>query len=271
MKTLAADFLAESDALHAIVEPLSETAIDQPTAFKGWTINTVLSHLHVWNLAAGMSLKGDGSFETFYAGAAAVTGRGGRLPEYEIVWLDGLAGRALVGAWREGFTKTAAAFSSADASARVKWAGPDMSVRSSLTARLMETWAHGQEIYDQLGLVRRNRDHIRNIVVLGNNTFGWTYKVRGEEPPAPRPHLRLTAPSGEMWSYNDASETDLIEGLAEEFCQVVTQTRNIADTQIRVVGAPAADWMSKAQCFAGGVETPPPAGTRRRLTRPTPT
>jgi uncharacterized protein (TIGR03084 family) len=114
-----------------------------------------------------------------------------------------------------------------------------------------------------LGQVRRNGDRIRNIVVLGNNTYGWTFKVRSEDPPAPRPHLRLTAPSGEIWTYNDPGETELIEGLAEEFCQVVTQTRNIADTSLRVIGPNAANWMSKAQCFAGAAETPPPAGARR--------
>jgi uncharacterized protein (TIGR03084 family) len=129
----------------------------------------------------------------------------------------------------------------------------------------METWAHGQEVYDVLGVIRRNADRIRNIVVLGNNTYGWTFKVRGEEPPSPRPHLRLTAPSGEIWTYNDPSPVELIEGLAEEFCQVVTQTRNIADTGLKVVGPNAVSWMSKAQCFAGGAETPPPPGARKTI------
>jgi len=126
----------------------------------------------------------------------------------------------------------------------------------------METWAHGQEVYDVLGKVRRNADRIRNIVVLGNNTYGWTFKVRGQEPPVPRPHLKLTAPSGEIWTYNDPSAEEVIEGLAEEFCQVVTQTRNIADTRLKVTGANAKNWMSKAQCFAGAAEPPPPPGTR---------
>jgi uncharacterized protein (TIGR03084 family) len=263
MKSLAGDFLAESEALHAIVAPLSDAALEQPTAFKGWTINMVVRHLHVWNLAAGMSLKGDGSFERYYAGVDAHTATGARLPAFEVKYLNGLAGPALVKAWRDGFAQIASDFAAADPSARVKWAGPDMSVRSSLTARLMETWAHGQEVYDELGLVRSSGDGIRNIVVLGNNTYGWTFKVRGEELPGPRPHLRLTGPSGEVWTYNDPSETNFIQGRAEEFCQVVTQTRNIADTQLRVVGRAASIWMSKAQCFAGAVETPPAPGTRR--------
>jgi uncharacterized protein (TIGR03084 family) len=146
--------------------------------------------------------------------------------------------------------------------------GPDMSVRSSITARLMETWAHGQEIYDALGIVRRNADRIRNIVVLGVNTYDWTFKVRGETPPAPKPHLRLRAPSGAVWTWNEPSETDLIEGAAEEFCQVVTQVRNVADTRLAIRGASARAWMETAQCFAGPSETPPPPGTRATAARP---
>src|SRR2546423_40378 len=38
-----------------------------------------------------------------------------------------------------------------DPSLRVPWYGPDMSVASSVTARIMETWAHGQDIVDGLG------------------------------------------------------------------------------------------------------------------------
>lgn len=263
MQALARDFREESEALHALVASLDEAALDRPTAFKGWTINMVIRHLHIWNLAAEMSLKADGSFEDYYKTLAAQMAEGRKMTDFELSWVDGLKGPALVAAWRKGFAGTAERFATADPSARVKWAGPDMSVRSSMTARLMETWAHGQEVYDELGQVRRNADRIRNIVVLGNNTYGWTFKVRGENPPEPRPHLRLTAPSGEIWTYNDPSETELVEGAADEFCQVVTQTRNIADTGLRVVGPNATNWMSKAQCFAGAAEPPPPPGARR--------
>jgi uncharacterized protein (TIGR03084 family) len=267
MLQLAGDFREESEALHALVEPLDEKALDQPTAFKNWTINTVVRHLHIWNLAAEMALKADGSFEAYYTKLAEHQKKGGKLSSFETEWLGGLTGRKLVAAWKDGFVGTAERFAVAVPSARLKWAGPDMSARSSMTARLMETWAHGQEVYDVLGKVRRNADRIRNIVVLGNNTYGWTFKVRGETPPEPRPHLRLTAPSGDIWTYNDPSENELIEGLADEFCQVVTQVRNIADTKLRVVGPSATNWMSKAQCFAGAAEPPPPPGTRRTASK----
>ena len=140
-----------------------------------------------------------------------------------------------------------------------------MSVRSSITARLMETWAHGQEVFDQLGVVRVNTDRIRNIVVLGVNTYPWSFRVRGMDVPGPMPYLRLTAPSGETWEWGDVSADTRIEGSAEEFCQVVTQVRNIGDTRLSVAGDAARQWMSIAQCFAGPPEKPPAVGTRFTL------
>jgi uncharacterized protein (TIGR03084 family) len=126
----------------------------------------------------------------------------------------------------------------------------------------METWAHGQEVYDALGVVRKDEDRIKNIVVLGVNTFGWTYACRQATPPGPLPRLQLTAPSGEVWEFGEQSDKERITGSATEFCQVVTQVRNIADTSLSVEGPVASDWMSKAQCFAGAPAEPPAPGTR---------
>ena len=261
MMEQAQDFLDESMALHDLVEPLSDIELKRPTAFKGWTINDVVGHLHVWNHAADLTLADPERFDNFMGSVSGAVAAGG-INAFEKQWLDGLSGRDLVAAWKEQAEQTAANYGNANPSARVKWAGPDMSARSSITARLMETWAHGQEVYDELGVVRENTDRIRNIVVLGVNTYGWTYKTRKEDPPGPMPFVRLAAPSGETWDYGDEQEVNVIEGPAEEFCQVVTQTRNIVDTSLTVKGSIAADWMSKAQCFAGPPETPPEPGTR---------
>ena len=258
----AIDFRDESEALYRLVADLDEDKFAQPTQFKGWTINNVMGHLHMWNYAADLSLQGGEVFAEFYRGISDFAQQGKRLGDFETQWLDGLKGRALVEAWRDYYLKMSARFEEADPKLRVKWAGPDMSVRSSITARLMETWAHGQEVYDQLGVVRDNKDRIKNIAVLGINTYGWTFHVRGEEPPAPKPHVRLTAPSGEIWTWNDERDDERVEGKAEDFCQVVTQVRNIQDVDLKVVGAVATRWMSIAQCFAGPPETPPAPGSR---------
>ncbi|KCZ91831.1 TIGR03084 family metal-binding protein [Hyphomonas johnsonii] len=262
MMQQAQDFLDETEALAALLAPLADSDFLQQTAFKDWTVDMVLRHLHFWNKAALLSLTDEAAFKALVADVSGAV-KGGSLPVHEAAYFNGLSGQALRTAWRTLAAETASAFSKTDPSRRLAWVGPSMSARSSITARLMETWAHGQEVYDQLGVVRQNADRIRNIVVLGVNTYGWTFANRREEAPQPMPHLVLTAPSGETWTYGDVQDGERIEGLAEEFCQVVTQTRNIADTALSVTGPNAARWMAHAQCFAGPPKEPPPPGTRK--------
>lgn len=257
----AYDFRDESDALWELLQPLGEQDFEQSTLFKDWTISHVLGHLHMWNWAANTSLIDADAFQTWFGEAWPVMAEKG-IRGYEEIWLDGLQGRALLETWHDYYQGMVENFAAADPKHRVKWAGPDMSVRSSITARLMETWAHGQEVYDLLGVNRVNADRIRNIVQLGINTFGWTFANRQEEPPGPVPQVRLVAPSGEVWSWNEDNTDDLVEGSAEEFCQVVTQTRSIGDTSLQTRGPVAERWMAVAQCFAGPVETPPAPGQR---------
>jgi uncharacterized protein (TIGR03084 family) len=259
------DFRDESEALYQLLAPLDDADFERKTQFKGWQINDVVSHLHAWNWAADLSLADSEAFSRFREGMIAEIGKGRPIVEVEKAWLDGSKNRDRLEQWRAFYAEMSERFVAADPRARVQWAGPDMSVRSSITARLMETWAHGQELYDLLGVERVDGDRIKNIAVLGINTFGWTFANRGLEVPAPVPHVRLTAPSGETWTWNDPSEKELVEGNATEFCQVVTQVRSIGDTSLSVVGDVATRWMSIAQCFAGPPEEPPPPGTRFRL------
>ncbi len=255
----AEDFRQETRALSELVATLPIDAFQEPTQFKDWTLMDVLRHLHFWNGMANYQLSAP---DTLIGHLKAMQAGGMTMRRYEAKQLGHLGETALADEWASQAEATADLFAEADPKARLKWAGPGMSARSSITARQMETWAHGQEIYDQAGKVRKNDNRIRNIVTLGVNTYGWTYTTREEMPPGSMPHLVLTAPSGELWTHGDPSETERIEGLAEEFCQVVTQTRNIADTSLKVTGPVATDWMSKAQCFAGGPSKPPPPGTR---------
>lgn len=263
----AADFRAESDALYQLLAPSDDADFARTTQFKGWTFGEVIGHLHVWNYAADLALTDEPALIEFLGrvrGALA----GGTLRAFERDWLGDLEGTALRERWREFYTAMAARFAAADPKARLKWAGPDMSVRSAITARLMETWAHGQAIYDALGVERVDDDRIRNIVILGIHTFAWSFTNRKLPAPGPLPHLRLTAPSGDIWEWPGDNPEERIEGRATEFCQVVTQVRNVADTALEVRGPIAQAWMAIAQCFAGPVEGPPAPGTRFRQEDP---
>jgi uncharacterized protein (TIGR03084 family) len=262
----AYDFLEESEALYALLSPLDEASFDTQTLFKEWTVNNILRHLHVWNVAANLSLTDENAFaemlRILFSKAKAI-----RFTEAEDSYLQGLSGRALLLQWIIAARSTAANFASADPKIRLKWVGPDMSALSSVSARLMETWAHAQAVYDVLGVERRDTDRIGNIVRLGINTYGWTFKNRKERVPEPMPYVRLTAPSDAIWEYGEVSGHSYIEGSASEFCQVITQTRNIADTSLQVKGSSAHRWMNIAQCFAGSPNDPPAKGVRRIIQR----
>ena len=258
----AVDFHAESDALHALIEPLKPADWGRKTLFKDWTINDVIVHLHFFNVAADLSLTDEDAFADLLGRLmTAIQGGEGHLA-FSHEYLNHANGYALRDQWRAFYPEMAERFGAADPEARVKWAGPDMSVRMSITARQMETWAHGQAVFDMLGATRTEADRLKNIAVIGVKTYGWTFANRKMEPPGPPPYVRLTAPSGAVWEWNEPSAENVVEGDAAAFCQVVTQTRNIADTSLRVVGEPATGWMAIAQCFAGQPQDPPPPGTR---------
>jgi len=260
----ANDFWEECVELHALVAPLSEDALVKATGFKSWTIETIIRHLNFWNQMAFWALTEPqqltAALEPLMTGMQA----GKTLPQLEGDSIT-LRGRELVDAWYASCQETASVFQQADPTTRCAWVGPSMSARSCITARQMETWAHGQAIYDSLGHDRKNTDRLINIVVLGVNTYDWTFKVRGQEPPAPKPFLSLISPSGDAWSFGDSQTDNCITGPAEAFAQVVTQTRHIADTNLKVTGEPAEMWMANAQCFAGGPATPPAPGTRFKV------
>ena len=175
-----------------------------------------------------------------------------------------LAGWTLLDRWHTQLDDLCRMLAAKAPDARLAWAGPDMGVRMFTTARQMEVWAHGQEIHDVLGQDREPTDRLEGIAVIGVRTYGWTFANRGLPPPGDPPYVRLTAPSGVIWEWNPASSENVVAGSALEFCQVVTQVRNIADTALQVTGEPARRWMAIAQCFAGPPETPPAPGSRHR-------
>ena len=258
------DFRDECDALYALLKPLNDSDFERECQFKSWTINDIVAHLHWADVAADLALRDEPAFLKFAAARieAAKTGQSNIDNQREFV--AGITGQPLLETWRSHSVELAERFIADDPKRRLKWFGPDMSVRSSATARLMETWSHGQAVYDLLGLERADGDRIKNVAVIGVNTFGWTFINRSLDVPEDVPYVRLTAPSGAVWEWNEPSDSNRVEGSAASFCQVVTQTRNIADTDLKAVGETASRWMRFAQCFAGPPNDLPEPGTRFR-------
>ena len=255
------DFLDESEALHKLLRDLKEEDFERTTQFKGWTVEDVVRHLHFWNRAVDFARQGEDAFKGLRARVMEAFAKGTSLREVERTVIPE-AGVVLRASWI-GFARgMAKRMAGVDPKARFPWVGPEMSARSAMTARQMETWAHGFEIYDLLGVERQEQERIRNIVMLGMNTFGWSHQVQGLDVPEAMPKLVLEAPSGAIWEFGEGPGR--IEGKAADFAAVVTQTRAFADTGLKVEGDVARRWMETAQCFAGPKETPPAAGTRKR-------
>jgi uncharacterized protein (TIGR03084 family) len=119
------------------------------------------------------------------------------------------------------------------------------------TARLMETWAHGQDIADALGLLRLPTARLRHIAHLGVRTRDFAYAVRDIAPPSEPFYVQLTGPDGSKWEWGPAEATQRVTGPALDFCLLVTQRRHRADLSVRADGADADQWLDIAQAFAG--------------------
>lgn len=263
MLSQAIDFRAEADELHGLLRTLPDNDWDRPTLFKQWTVNDIVQHLHDGDLMAAASVAGADPFAALRAERQAMIDGGLTRVQATRKRMGDLTGSRLRERWHATMVDLCEKLSAMPPDTRLKWAGPDMGVRMFTTARQMETWAHGQAIYDSMGASRTPADRLRNIAEIGVRTYGWTFANRGQPVPGPAPYVRLTGPSGAVWEWNDPTTDNKVDGDALPFCQVVTQTRNVADTNLIVVGEPARTWMAIAQCFAGPPEMPPAPGLRR--------
>jgi len=271
------DFREEAAELHTFLLTLSPQDWERPTLFMDWTPWDVVAHLHYFDEVSLHAAEGEEAFAKRRTALLEAVGSGMTTKALQRRELGSYAPKDLLELWKTTCDQLSAKLGELNPKARLPWFGPDMGAQMFTTARYMETWAHAQEIYDLMRTQRVHSDRIRNIVTIGVKTYAWTFVNRKLEVPGPPPSLRLTAPSGELWEYNITDEPDqqdagssgerggaenLIEGDAIDFCLTVTQVRNVQDTELRVTGDIAEQWMAIAQCFAGAPVDPPKPGAR---------
>lgn len=260
---VARDLQDEASEFHAFLGSLSDDDWKHETGFMTWTPWDVVAHLHYFDLVSLVSLEGEEAFAKERNGLIEAIGQGKTNQQLARERFADLSDpQALRDRWLESCHAMAKQLGESDPKRRLPWFGPDMGVQMFTTARYMETWAHAQEVYDLLKAPRSHTDRIRHIATIGVKTFGWTFVNRKQEPPGPPPYVRLVAPSGAVWEWQEPSESEFVKGSALDFCHVVTQGRNVADTALEVRGPVATAWMAIAQCFAGGPVDPPAPGTR---------
>lgn len=251
------DLIAEQRALDEVVAELEPADWQRPTPSPGWTVADQIGHLTFFDNTAAMAITNPVAFAAHRDEFRRILTDTLSTDEATLGDFRQLPAEQQLTTWRTARASLEAAARSLADDDRVEWYGPSMSSKSFLTARLMEVWAHGQDIVDVVGASRPATDRLRHIAQLGVITRGWSYRVRGDEAPSSEVRVELVAPSGRAWEWGPDDATNQITGAAEDFCLVVTQRRNVADTGLTVTGDAAAEWMSKAQAFAGAPTTGP--------------
>jgi uncharacterized protein (TIGR03084 family) len=262
MDQLTTDLGEETAQLRALLADRDAGDFELPTPAEGWAIRDQISHLAYFDDAAVRSATDPDGFRT---DLRALARNGGPFPDAIAERHRGMPAAELLNWFDRSRARLITVFAGMDPAVRVPWYGPSMSAASSVTARLMETWAHGQDVADALGVRREPTDRLRHVAHIGVRAAPFSYTLHGRAAPTAPVRVELTAPSGAVWTWGPPDAPDRVSGPALDFCLLVTQRRHRDDLALRIVGPVAEEWMSIAQAFAGepGTGRPPLGSTAR--------
>ncbi|MCG7203687.1 TIGR03084 family metal-binding protein [Streptomyces arenae] len=253
---LTEDLDAESADLRRLVAPLDETGWRLPTPAAGWSVLDQLTHLAHYDEAAVMAACHPERF------AAEAARQPQPTPDDIAARHRSLSGADALDWYDRARRRLIEVFAELDPRARLPWYGPPMSAATCLTARIMETWAHGQDVADALGVTREPTARLRHIAHLGVGTREFSYTVNGVEPPGTPVRVGLSAPDGQVWTWGPPEAACRVEGSAQDFCLVVTRRRTPERTRLLTLGDEAGRWLRFAQVFAGPPSAASPSGRR---------
>jgi uncharacterized protein (TIGR03084 family) len=245
---VVADLRAESDDLDATVADLPAGVWAEATPAPGWTIAHQIAHL-LWTDRVALTAVTD------EAGFAAALAEAAKDPKGFVdagaEELAVLPPERLLADWRQTRARLHDELLVVADGRKLPWFGPPMSAASMATARLMETWAHGLDVADTLGVKRHATARLRSIAHIGVRTRDFAFALHGLTPPKEPFRVELGAPDGSTWTWGPDAAALRVTGSAEDFCMLVTQRRPRAALDVHVVGDDAEKWLQIAQAFAG--------------------
>jgi uncharacterized protein (TIGR03084 family) len=248
MAALADDLAAESAELRALLAGLDEAGWRRATPAEGWTIADQVSHLAYYDDAA---LQSAVEPDAFRAERERIEAAGGVDPDTVAARYRELPSGELLSWFDRSRRRLIETFRGLDPRLRVPWFGPPMSAASALTARIMETWAHGQDVADALAVARVPTGRLRHVAHIGIGARAFSYAAHGRPMPDAPVRVELDAPDGTLWTWGPPDAADRITGPAPDFALLITQRRHRDDLALVVSGPAAREWMEIGQAFAG--------------------
>lgn len=238
------DLVTEGDELDALVSAQHDWSL--PTPAVGWTIAHQIAHLARADATVLIAIRTPDAFDAVLKHAEAA---GSRYAD-----LDAEAGAAqprseLLQQWRAGRTEVAAALRDIPLNHGFPWYGSQLTAALMVPLRLMETWAHGQDIFDTLGVAHPPTDRLHHVASLGVIGRELSFYAAGLPPLAEPFRVELAGPDGETWAWGPDDAAQRVQGSALDFCLRVTQRRTRAETDLTAVGADADKWLDIARVF----------------------
>ena len=262
MKHLCSDLEEQYKEFDDLVSRGDEKLWQLKTPFYRWTIFDQVAHIVFFDHEALMAIDEPERFKDRARDVMGIIASDKSMKNHTNSLLGIKKPSKLLTHWRHLRMHLIARLNKMSPKNRISWYGPDMSARSFATARLMETWSHAQDIFDALCIRRKNHARLKHVAHMGVTTFNWSFIIRKHKVPSITLRVELEGPSGELWEWGRPDAAEKVWGSAEEFCLVVTQRRNLKDTQLKYQGENVTKWLAMAQAFAGGLQPPPLPGVR---------
>ena len=248
MRELTSDLTAETASLRGLLDGLDEAGWRTATPAAGWTIADQISHLAFFDDAAVMSATDPDRFAAELQRAVTV---GDLSPDDVAARYRSAPGTELLAWFDASRQRLTEVFAGLDPAMRLPWFGLPMSAASALTARIMETWAHGQDVADALGRTRQPTRRLRHVAHIGVRALPFSFAANDLDVPGDPVRVELTGPGGELWTWGPDRAANRVTGPALDFCLLVTQRRHRDDTAVLAEGPVADQWLALAQAFAG--------------------
>lgn len=240
------DLTAEQRELQEVLRRVDADAWFRATPARGWDVRDTVSHLaDTDEMAIATATDAPGAINERAAVAASTE---------DVTYHGVLRGRRRGGfevlAWWEHTTAAERAmFETLDPNLRIPW-GIGMRTPSLVTARLMETWAHGLDVRAALGVVPQDSDRLAHVAWLATRALPYAYTFAGREPPTAPVRVELVLPSGAPWTFGPADAADRITGPAGEYCRVFAHRLKLADAHgLRAEGPAATSALAVARAF----------------------